>query len=78
MPVPPMQDGGLGLLDLMDCPTSIDKVHESCYRSYHALRTIERLLEAGATGQVALMFIKEIRGWPQRNTASNEFLAPEK
>jgi len=37
----------LNLSDIRRQPTTIDKVHESCYRSYHILEQVMKMVERG-------------------------------
>jgi hypothetical protein len=35
------------LSDIQKMPTSIDKIHESCFRSYHILRQVLVMVDRG-------------------------------
>ena len=50
----------LGLSKLASMPTVLNNMHESLFRSYHALRKIKELLAKGTPGDVVLAIISEI------------------
>ena len=53
-----------GIGKLGDWPTVINKVHESCYRSYRVLDIVERLIEDGAPATTIKKIIGEYRDLP--------------
>lgn len=54
------------LLDLQKEPTMIEHTHESLYRSYHILLTVEELLRRNVPNDVILDLLDEIRKLPPR------------
>ena len=50
----------MNILDIAKIPTVRNNVHESLYRSYHALDKVKELLEAGTPGHVILEIIATI------------------
>ena len=49
----------------MEMPTTVDSVHESCYRSYHCLAKVKDLLEQKCPPDVILEIIEDIKTAPQ-------------
>jgi hypothetical protein len=62
-------------------PTTIDKVHESVYRSYQILLLVERLLLEGTPGEVVTEIISELRTLEHKEASLSEnditMLAPD-
>lgn len=50
----------MDILKIVEMPTTIGSVHESCYRSYHILEKVLTLLEMGTPGDVVLLIAAEM------------------
>jgi len=49
-----------------DFPTTINKVHQSCYRADYVLRCVSRLIQLGATAEVIRWFLDGAAVMPQK------------
>jgi hypothetical protein len=52
------------LSDIQKMPTSIDKVHESCFRSYHILRQVLVMAERGDSSETIFQVANLLRENP--------------
>ena len=67
-----MEKPYLGLLLSLNYPTINNNIHESLFRSYHILNTIEMLLEKNVPSDVVLSLLKELRDRPHvKDTLTN-------
>lgn len=55
----------MNILEIAAMPTSVDKVHESIYRSYHILVKARELLKAGTPPNVVASLIDEMMEAPR-------------
>jgi hypothetical protein len=60
------------LLDIMQMPTVIDKIHESPFRSWHILNYVETLLERDTPPDVVLEIVRSLRTAPKVETTWEE------
>lgn len=49
------------LSEIKKLPTSIDKVHESCYRSYHILAYVLTMVERGDNKETILDVVNHLQ-----------------
>jgi hypothetical protein len=52
------------LSDIQKMPTSIDKIHESCFRSYHILRQVLVMAERGDSSETIFQVANLLRENP--------------
>jgi hypothetical protein len=62
------------LQDILDKPTSIDNVHESCYRCYSVLGRVEEMAARGISPSEIHSFIQDIHSL----NSNGEFLHRER
>lgn len=55
---------GPTILDVMAKPTSIENIHESCFRSWTILEYVDRLLAEGVPAASVRSIIAELRDLP--------------
>jgi len=47
---------------IIEYPTTLDNVHESCFRSYHALNKVLCMIERGDSKETIVEFAEYMRG----------------
>lgn len=65
------------LSDIAKIPTTVNKVHESVYRSYHILNKVADLLHKGTPAQVVLELIAEMQDMPHVDVTWEQMVAQQ-
>lgn len=60
------------MLEPLRRPTTVNKIHESVYRSWHVLYQVERLVQNGAPAVVILSYIESMRESERKEEQHND------
>ena len=55
------------LKDIIEQPQTFEKIHESIFRSYHALQYLIEMVERGDSKETIIEIINFIRNYPDDN-----------